>query len=61
MRLATVLREYLWASRTQYKDLAQELEVSPNTVSRFLAGGNVEGKTLQAILIWLLDESLTHP
>ncbi len=57
MRLATVLREYRWATKKGVRELAAEIGMSYTTLSRIENHkGDPDGTSLSKILVWLLGE-----
>lgn len=58
MRLSKVLREYRWAKRLGFKELAQEIGITPSALTRLEGGKATESSNLTAVFIWLLEDSL---
>lgn len=56
MRLGRVLTQYRYAERLTVRQLAKNIGLSAPTLSRLENDGDMNGKTLAAILRWLLAE-----
>ena len=58
MRLAIVVREYLWAIKKSQRAFAAETGLTVATAHRFLKGEKgADGRTVATILRWLLEET----
>jgi transcriptional regulator with XRE-family HTH domain len=56
MRLGDVLRRWRKMADINIRDAARSMKVSAATLSRIENGKDADGKTLAAILTWLMGE-----
>ncbi len=57
MRLAIVLRQYLWAEKMSNKEFAEQRGISASSMGRFLNGTkSLDGPHLASLIRWLLEE-----
>lgn len=54
MRICEILRLWRKMADLGIREAAQEMGISPATLSRVERGGDVDGKTLAKILMWQL-------
>ena len=58
MKLATVVKQYLWAEKLTNKEFAEQLGISASSLGRFLNGTkSLDGHHLASLVRWLLEES----
>ncbi len=56
MRLATVVKQYLWAEKLSNKEFADQLGISASSMGRFLNGTkSLDGPHLATLVRWLLE------
>ena len=55
MRICEILRLWRKMADLGIREAAQEMGISPATLSRVERGGDVDGKTLAKIIMWQLS------
>lgn len=61
MRLAKLIREYLWATKTSQRAFGEKIGWPTHTVNRFVTGRSIDGTNLATLLRWLLEEETIPP